>query len=291
MTKIEQEKIDLFFDEIGFGALIGIVLLVLGIWLTIYLFTSYATWRAAKASGYDKPWLAWLPAGNQFVIILIAKDYANKKIKNLLLPGFFISLLLGLVFDNSIIVNLTSVISLVIVLYSFYIIAKWFSDNYVSHVVIAAITLSFSVPFSLLMFRNRTPYKGNDKKKEDEGIVVPKENYKNDVSKSTSNSNKTNETQDTVSMMNLNNSQMMYDFTGSESSKKTLDNHNSHDSTYSSGGKSSHSDYSSHDGSSDSSSSHSSSSYSSSSYSSSDSSSSSSSSSDSSSSSSSSSSD
>ncbi len=81
--------VSMAFLEMWLGLLLGIVVvvaifaLVLGI--AFYVLQSLSTYTIAKRRGIHKPWLAWIPVGNMWILGSIADQYqyvAKGKVKN-----------------------------------------------------------------------------------------------------------------------------------------------------------------------------------------------------------------
>lgn len=53
--------------------LIGIIGLVLFLILSFYLYWAFAFYTIAKKLGYDKPWLAFIPVANAFLLPILAE--------------------------------------------------------------------------------------------------------------------------------------------------------------------------------------------------------------------------
>ena len=56
-----------------FSALIGLGVLFFFVVVGFYVYWAFAYMTIAKKLGYDKPWLAWIPVANLFLIPILAE--------------------------------------------------------------------------------------------------------------------------------------------------------------------------------------------------------------------------
>lgn len=139
------------------GLVLGMfTLLALGVIfvsLIIYVLEAFALMKISNNVGFDKGWLAWVPIANSFVMPMMVENEVHKSMR-----GKF-TLIYGIALGASVLLSgfipFISLVPTVLSYYAFYLIAKWFSENPIIHVVIAVVTLGLSLPISLLMFRNR----------------------------------------------------------------------------------------------------------------------------------------
>jgi hypothetical protein len=58
----------------GFGAALGLMIgIIVLVGLALYVYLALALMTIAKKLGYDKPWLAWIPIANLFLLAILAK--------------------------------------------------------------------------------------------------------------------------------------------------------------------------------------------------------------------------
>jgi len=68
-------------DALGLGLIFGLVILyliVLGIGIASYIMRSYAMYQIAKRRSIQNSWLAWIPAGRDWMLGSIADEYDLK---------------------------------------------------------------------------------------------------------------------------------------------------------------------------------------------------------------------
>lgn len=129
-----------------------VVLFIVGI--VLYILQAIGLFAIAKKEGrQDVAFLAWIPIANSFLMALLVEDDVHPDIR-----GKF-TLIYGIAFVVSILLSsfipFVGFIPLILMLYAFYIIVKWYSPNPILHIVIAAITLGASSAVSIFLLRKR----------------------------------------------------------------------------------------------------------------------------------------
>lgn len=142
------ESLGAFF---GFFAIFFLVMMLIS--LVFYVIQAIALMKISENVGYDKGWLAWIPIANSFLMPILVEDEVHESMKGRFTLIYGISLI-GSLFLSTFI-PFASIIPAVLMYYAFFIIARWFSEHYVAHLVIAILTGGFSIAISLFRFRNR----------------------------------------------------------------------------------------------------------------------------------------
>lgn len=122
--------------------------------LVLYVIQAIALMGISKNVGFDKGWLAWIPIANGFVMPMLVEDDVHESMRGRFTLIYGISLVATLLLGGFI--PFISLVPTVMSYYAFYIITKWYSERHVAHLVISIVTLGFSIPFSLLRFKNRS---------------------------------------------------------------------------------------------------------------------------------------
>ncbi|TFJ94170.1 hypothetical protein [Lentibacillus salicampi] len=146
-------------ESILIGLLIGlgVFLLIFGVIAVIfYVLQAIGLFKIAKQEGYeDKAWMAWVPIVNYFLLTLLVENDVHASMR-----GKF-TLIYGITIAATILLNWfippIGILPLIVIVYGFYFLAERYSTNAVAHVVIAAITLSATIPIQVFLFRNREP--------------------------------------------------------------------------------------------------------------------------------------
>ena len=151
-----------------------LVLMAVGLLLTLimYIFYGLGMSRIAENEGYSKPWLAWVPIANLFMIPLNVESdvhgWMRGRFTKLFAVVYIVTVILGAVVPN-ILATLDTGLGLALYVplwlimlvpslmlaYGFYFIVARYSEQRALHMVIMVITLGYSVPFQLFRFRNR----------------------------------------------------------------------------------------------------------------------------------------
>src|SRR5690625_1569955 len=134
-----------FVAFIGFFFLVGLILFIL---------QAIGLYNIAKREGKgDIAWLAWIPIISQFLFTLLVEKDVHPGLRGrytwLFLAATIVALMLGYF------VCFVPLIPLAMFFYAFYFIAKRYTENPVLYVVIAIITVGWSIPIQIFMFRNR----------------------------------------------------------------------------------------------------------------------------------------
>lgn len=128
-------------------------LIIIVVSLVLYVIQAVALMKIAQTAGSDKGWLAWIPIANGFVMPMLVEDDVHESMR-----GKFTMIYAGALIGSfllSAFIPFVSFIPTLLVYYAFYLIAKWFSEKHMVHLVVAILTLGISMPFSLFRFRNR----------------------------------------------------------------------------------------------------------------------------------------
>lgn len=175
-------------NELAFSLLAISAVIIVFVSLVSYIITAYSTMKIAINLKYDKPWLAWIPLVNQFMPLILIKNHVKENILKLLFIGLAISLAIPFFGDEW---QFISLIGFAISMYAYATMFKWYSKNYIAHIIIAIFTFSISIPISLFMFRNRIPVFDKldlDKSKD----LEPKDDYPRKPSETESNKEESN---------------------------------------------------------------------------------------------------
>lgn len=144
----ESVLIGLLLTFIGFF----IFLLLIGI--IFYILNAIGLYKIAKRAGRgDLAILAWIPIANTFLMTLLVENDVHKELRGKVTLIYGIAFVVSIFL--SIFVQIAGFISLLVIYYAFYFLAKKLSTNPVLHIVIAIVTLGISMPIQIFMFRNR----------------------------------------------------------------------------------------------------------------------------------------
>lgn len=133
---------------------IGFFILLLLIGIIFYILHAIGLYKIAKrADRGDLAILAWIPIANTFLMTLLVENDVHKELRGKVTLIYGISFVVSVFL--SIFIQLAGFISLLIIYYAFYFLAKKLSPNPVLHIVIAIVTLGISMPIQIFMFRNR----------------------------------------------------------------------------------------------------------------------------------------
>lgn len=140
----------------GLIAVLGVFALVFAfIGFIFYVLQAIGLYKIATKQGYDKPWLAWIPFVNIFMIPILVEDEVHESIR-----GKF-TMIFGISFAASVVLGFflpfLSFIPTILTYYGFYLIAVRYSEQPVVHLVIAVLTLGLTMPFQLLRFGSKEP--------------------------------------------------------------------------------------------------------------------------------------
>lgn len=157
--------------------LIGVFVISGLLSLLMYIVYGIGAFRIAKNEGYDKPWLAWIPYANMFMIPILVEYDVHERLKGkftkvfgvLFLLAFGISITIGLVSPLMETMSIPMPIVLLILLfmlfigflpsfllvYGFYFLADRYSERPVVHVIVLLVSFGASLPFQLFRFGNR----------------------------------------------------------------------------------------------------------------------------------------
>src|SRR5699024_2685161 len=124
--------------------------------IVYYILFALGMSKIARTQGReDMAFLAWIPIAQTFLLPLVVENDVHEGMR-----GRF-TLIYAISWVGSIILSmffaLFGILSMVVLLYGFYVLATRFSTNALAHTVIGVITLGMSVPISLFRFRNRQP--------------------------------------------------------------------------------------------------------------------------------------
>lgn len=129
-----------------------VVLLFVG--LILFIFQAIGLFKMAKREGKgDIAWLAWIPVVSQFLVTLLVERNVHPGLRGKFTLLYGIAVVLSFILGYFI--AFISLIPFAMYLYAFYFIAKKYSDNPTLHIVIAIITIGFSIPIQIFIFRNR----------------------------------------------------------------------------------------------------------------------------------------
>ena len=134
---------------------VGLVIVSLIFSFISYIFYAIGMYGVAKTEGYDKPWLAWVPIANSFMIPILMDKYAHPQIRGKFVWIYLASILVG--FFLSLFISIAGYISTIVLGYGFYLLAKRYSERPVLHLVVGVVTLTMAVPFQIFRFRKRQP--------------------------------------------------------------------------------------------------------------------------------------
>lgn len=135
-----------------------VLLIALGIYL-LFLFVFYIVYaialhRIAKFENFKYGWFAWIPILNSFVIPMMVKDDAPEPIKG----DKFVFVFLGTYLVTLVLSEVIPFIFIFLAIlqhYSFYLLAKRYSENAMIHLIVSVVTFSMSMIVSLFMFKEK----------------------------------------------------------------------------------------------------------------------------------------
>jgi len=140
------------FIFIGFA----VFMFILGI--AIYLLMAIGLVTIAKREGKeDISWLAWIPFANSFLMMVLLEGAVHKQIRGNLTLFYGILMALSVVAGSLIplLGFLPALAALALYVYAFYYLANRYSNNAMVHLIIAIVTLGYSIGVQIFLFRNK----------------------------------------------------------------------------------------------------------------------------------------
>lgn len=139
------------------AAFAGIFIFLFIIMVVFYVLFALGMFKIAKTLGKgDIAFLAWIPIAQTFLLTLVLEDYVHEGLRGKFTLVYAISwvgsIILGAFFLP------LAYVSMIILLYGFYVLTTLYSKNALAHTIIAIVTLGMSVPISVFRFRNRQPF-------------------------------------------------------------------------------------------------------------------------------------
>jgi len=120
----------------------------------LFIFQAIGLFKIAKREGKgDIAWLAWIPIINAFLMTLLVENDVHPGIRGKFTLFYGIAFVLAIILSGFI--AFITLIPMAMFYYAFYFIANRYSTNPVLHLVIGIITLGFSIPIQIFIFRNR----------------------------------------------------------------------------------------------------------------------------------------
>lgn len=148
---------DLDFLFIPLLIFIG-VMMVLS--LVMYVVYSIALYRIAVSQGYDKPWLAWIPVANTFMMMILTEDDVHESLRGRFTITYGIVLAISVVI--AIFVPFSSIFSSILWHYAFFVIARKYSERPGLHLLVAIVSLGIALPFQLYRFSKSHKFEDED---------------------------------------------------------------------------------------------------------------------------------
>lgn len=139
-----------------FAMLAGFFILILVIGIIMYILYAIGMFKIAKTLGReDMAFLAWIPIAQIFLLPLVVEDDVHEQIRGKFTLIFAISWIGSVLLSMAI--PIFGVITLIVQIYGFHVLATRFSENALVHTIITIVTLGFAMPISIFLFRNREP--------------------------------------------------------------------------------------------------------------------------------------
>lgn len=135
------------------GGLLIVLIIAIIAAVVLYVLQAIGLSRIAQKEGVDLHWLAWIPIANIVLIAKLVEEDVHESIRGKFTIISIIAIAVGLILGRS--VGILSYLPQVVMLYSFYFIAKRYSKNEMAHIIIAVITLGISVPIQLFRIKDR----------------------------------------------------------------------------------------------------------------------------------------
>lgn len=140
-------------DTAGLGVLLAVLAASMFLGLICYVVQAMALYKIAENQGYDKPWLAWVPVINSFMLPILVEDDVHEPLQGKFTWIYGISIVVSLI--GAFFIPFITFIPTLLMYYAFFAIANRFSERPVVHLLVAIITLGLAIPFQLFRFRNR----------------------------------------------------------------------------------------------------------------------------------------
>lgn len=134
----------------------GFFIAIIVVAIVLYILYALGMFRIAKTLGReDMAFLAWIPIAQTFLLTLVVEDDVHESLRGKFTLIYAVSwvgsIVLGMFFTPFV------YLSIIVLLYGFYVLANRFSENAIVHTIIGVVTLGVSVPISLFRFRKREP--------------------------------------------------------------------------------------------------------------------------------------
>lgn len=138
---------------LDFAATMAFMVISIALAIFFYFLTAIALMKIGKNRGHDESWISFVPILNTFYIPYLIKDQVGMFRGNYMIvyvASFLLSIipLLGIIF---------ALINIFLTFYSFFILYRDYTENYVLYIVITALTFGIALPFLLFRIRNREP--------------------------------------------------------------------------------------------------------------------------------------
>ena len=127
--------------------------------LIAYALYSMGMYRIATRIGYHKPWLAWVPIINAFMIPILTNGAVLGILRHRFLDVSVVAVCIPIILytfmDMPYALTIGKLIVRVLWLYGFYIITLNFSKRPGVHMIVAILTGTASIPVQVFMLRNQ----------------------------------------------------------------------------------------------------------------------------------------
>lgn len=136
--------------------LFGVMVFLLG--MVSYILMAIGFYKIATREGKkDLAWLAWIPIGNIFLLLVLVEGAVYKDFKGNLTLFYGILLVAAAVAGTffSLAPLIPGVFANILMFYAFYYVANRYSPNALLHLIIAIITLGLSMGVQFFLFRNK----------------------------------------------------------------------------------------------------------------------------------------
>lgn len=144
-----------FFGMMAFAGLFFVAGIIFFILQAIGLFNI-----AKKEGRGDIAWLAWIPVVSQFLLTFLAEKHVHEGLRGKVTLLYGIAMAVSIFFGYFLAFVLF--IPIAVFCYAFYFIAKLYSDNPLFHTAVALVSIGWSIPIQLFMFRNNTRLEVNE---------------------------------------------------------------------------------------------------------------------------------
>lgn len=151
------------------GLLIVMAVIAIMVGITVYVFTSLSLYTIAQNRNFDKPWLAWIPVGNAYLLGQLGDYYDAQNQKKPMNLAMIMLIISAVAVGCSIVPFLAFLAPFAIValaVFNYICIYKFYnavSPDNATVLLVLSIIFSIAMPFILFAHRNYTDVNINHK--------------------------------------------------------------------------------------------------------------------------------